>query len=449
MTRIARSSALLLTLAALLTAPAAAGPDPQGAQLLPKSPAGDTAKAFIAMINDGSPEASKAFETSYRSPAQLAKVPLTERATRLASMHKEFGALTIQEVIDADANSLSLLARDSAGTPVVMEFVLDPKSGGKLDGVILSIGENARPQALTPEARKETVEAACRAHEENYVYPEVAARMADAARAKLKAGEYDAIKSESALARRLTEDFRAVSHDLHLRVNLSPKPPSESERQAMGGEDELARQNYMFKKVEILPGNIGYLRFDMFADSDGARKTAAAAMGFLAHCDAIVFDLRSNGGGSPEMIRFITSYLFDEPTHLNDMIDRTGKTVEEFWTLKEIPGERLSKGTPVYVLTSRTTFSGAEEFSYNLKNLKRATLIGQTTGGGAHPVQGVRISDRFTIGVPYMRANSPITKTNWEGKGVTPDIECPADAALDRAIAEATSTLASRKSAKR
>lgn len=132
------------------------------------------------------------------------------------------------------------------------------------------------------------------------------------------------------------------------------------------------------------------------------------------------------GGGDPEAIRFITSYLFDEPVHLNDMVDRGGKVVEEFWTLKVVPGKRLKSRIPVIVLTSKYTFSGAEEFSYNLKNLKRATIVGETTGGGAHPVEDVRLSERIVIGVPYMRARNPISQTNWEGTGVAPDIAVPA-----------------------
>ncbi len=156
-------------------------------------------------------------------------------------------------------------------------------------------------------------------------------------------------------------------------------------------------------------------------------------MNFLSGCDAIIFDLRSNGGGSPEMIRYITSYLFDSKTHLNDMVDRDSKVVEEYWTLEQVPGPRPKKDVPVFVLTSSRTFSGAEEFSYNLKNLKRATLVGETTGGGAHPVRGERVNERFMVRVPFMRAQNPITKTNWEGAGVEPDVKTGAGDALERA----------------
>jgi C-terminal processing protease CtpA/Prc len=128
----------------------------------------------------------------------------------------------------------------------------------------------------------------------------------------------------------------------------------------------------------------------------------------------------------------ISSYLFDESTHLNDLYDRKENTTSQFWTLPYVPGPRLA-GKPVFVLTSKHTFSGAEEFTYNLKNLKRATIIGETTGGGAHPVSGHRIDDHFMIGVPFARAVNPISKTNWEGTGVEPDVKVPADQALDEA----------------
>ncbi|MCM3872588.1 MAG: S41 family peptidase, partial [Pyrinomonadaceae bacterium] len=139
---------------------------------------------------------------------------------------------------------------------------------------------------------------------------------------------------------------------------------------------------------------------------------------------------RGNGGGSPEMVALVCSYLFGaEPVHLNDLYWREGNRTDEFWTRKEVVGKRyLNKD--VYVLTSKRTFSGAEEFTYNLKNLKRATIIGETTGGGAHPGGGFRINEHFSMFVPSGRAISPITKTNWEGTGVKPDIEVPSDQAL-------------------
>jgi C-terminal processing protease CtpA/Prc len=140
------------------------------------------------------------------------------------------------------------------------------------------------------------------------------------------------------------------------------------------------------------------------------------------------------------MIALISSYLFDQPTHLNDIFNRKEDSTTQYWTLPFVPGVRLPD-IPAFVLTSKNTFSGAEEFSYNLKNLKRATIIGETTGGGAHPVMRRPIDDRFVIGVPFARAINPISKTNWEGTGVEPDVPTKASEALDIAAKLAASKI--------
>ena len=145
------------------------------------------------------------------------------------------------------------------------------------------------------------------------------------------------------------------------------------------------------------------------------------------------------------MIRFLSSYLFDKPTHLNSFFDRTNNKTEEFWTTEAVPGKRLGQELPVFVLTSNRTFSGAEEFSYNLQNLKRATLVGETTGGGAHPVQSVSINERFNMMVPYARAVNPITQTNWEGVGVKPHIEVEASQAMEKAKELAAAEIKKRR----
>ena len=153
-------------------------------------------------------------------------------------------------------------------------------------------------------------------------------------------------------------------------------------------------------------------------------------MNFLGNTDAIIFDLRDNGGGVSRMVALISTYLFSEPTHLNDVYNPREDSTTQYWTLPYVPGKRLV-GKPVFVLTSKRTFSGAEEFAYNLKNLKRATIVGETTGGGAHLVSGHRLDDHFMIGVPVAKAVNPISKTNWEGSGVEPDVKVPAEKALD------------------
>ena len=183
---------------------------------------------------------------------------------------------------------------------------------------------------------------------------------------------------------------------------------------------------------EVQPGNVGYLKFNFFGPVDECGDDATDALTKLADTDALIIDLRDNGGGQPAMVAYISSYLFDQRTHLNDIYTRRTNSTQEFWT-RDVPGKKFGGTKPVYVLTAKRTFSGAEEFSYNLKSLKRATIIGETTGGGAHPTQRFRIDDQFSIGVPFARAINPITKTNWEGSGVTPDIRVPSSDALDTA----------------
>jgi hypothetical protein len=285
--------------------------------------------------------------------------------------------------------------------------------------------------------------------DEFYVFPEISKKMGDAVRARQKRGEYDSVTDGDAFAKLLTDNFREVSHDKHLRVDFSPatmpeRPEGPPDADAIAQyRKEMERMNCGFDKMEILSGNVGYLKFDMFADPEVCGPTAVAAMSFLANVDAIIFDLRENGGGDPKMVALVSTYLFSKPTHLNDLWERKTDTIQQYWTLAYVPGKRLDD-KPAYVLTSKRTFSGAEEFSYNLKNLKRATIIGETTGGGAHPVSGHRIDDHFMIGVPFAKAINPISKTNWEGTGVEPDVKVPAADALATARKLAMEKLESR-----
>jgi hypothetical protein len=283
--------------------------------------------------------------------------------------------------------------------------------------------------------RRALVEAAATALRDEYVFPDKGAATADAIAAALARGDYDAIDDELALCERLTADMRAVTNDKHLRVRSLPKD-AEARRQGAFGPTaaEARRDNWSFRRCEIVEGNVGVLRFDAFVPTDEAKRVADAAMAFLGRCDALVIDLRANGGGSPEMICYLSGYLFDSPVLLNRMVARDGSVVGEAFSAETVNGERFPKDLPVYVVTSSYTFSGAEEFSYNLKNLGRATIVGETTGGGAHPVRPIRLDDRVIVAMPFMRAENPITKTNWEGKGVEPDVKVQADEALDRAI---------------
>ena len=303
----------------------------------------------------------------------------------------------------------------------------------------VALGQQPEQQDLTIDAatRTQVIDGILKRLNDSYVFPETAKKMEQAIRERVSRKEYDQITSSKEFATKLTNDLQDVSHDKHLRVRYSYNPlPERGPRREPTAEEreqekrELTWMNHAFTKVERLEGNIGYIDFRGFLDPDLAADTVAAAMNFVNGTDALIIDMRYNGGGNPAMVAFVCSYLFGpEPVHLNDLYWREGNRTDEFWTRKEVPGKRyLNKD--VYVLTSKRTFSGAEEFTYNLKNLKRATIIGETTGGGAHPGGGFRITEHFGIFVPTGRAISPITKTNWEGTGVTPDVDVPADQAL-------------------
>jgi hypothetical protein len=302
------------------------------------------------------------------------------------------------------------------------------------------IRDDGKPLPLTPEMRAEVVAKALKELDDAYVFPDVAAKMRKYVEERVSAKEYDGITTGQALAKQLTADLQAVSKDRHIRVNCSTEPLPERPKGPPPADmlkrmrEHMKFSNSGFRKVERLPGNVGYVDLRGFTDHEAGADTVAAAFNFLANTDALIFDLRKNGGGSPKMVQLICSYLFDEtPVHLNSLYWRKGDRTEEFWTLKEVPGKRYL-GKDVYILTSAFTFSGAEEFTYNLKNLKRATVVGETTGGGAHPGGGFPINDHFIMFVPTGRAINPITKTNWEGTGVSPDVAVPADQALEKAL---------------
>jgi len=317
---------------------------------------------------------------------------------------------------------------------------------------LLSSGVYAQDQAipLTQKERLEVVDAISDQLNDNYIFPDVAKKMSKYISKQRKRGHYKKFTDPMLFADQLTEDLLSVSHDKHIRVRFDPEAIAR-EQQAISDEDKIALQqqnidrskkrNFGFKELKILDGNIGYLDLRGFEDTKYAGETAAAAMNYLSNADAIIFDLRRNGGGSPTMIQLITSYLYDsEPVHLNNFYWRPTDLHTQTWTLPYVPGKR-SPDTPVYVLTSNATFSAAEEFSYNLKNLERATLIGETTGGGAHPGGPVIATDRFIIGVPSGRAINPITKTNWEGVGVVPHIQVKSEDALTLAHIKALENL--------
>jgi hypothetical protein len=278
--------------------------------------------------------------------------------------------------------------------------------------------------------RGEVINATLDALNRSYVYPEVAKEIVESIRSRQANGEYDAMASNSDFAWKLSEDLRAVSHDKHLHVGYSFEPIPAGGAPRILGQDGSG--NSGFETVQRLPGDIGYLELRFFDGSELAGQKAAAAMNSIADSAALIIDLRHNGGRSA-MVQLLSSYLFGpSPVHLYDMYDRPTDSMHQVWTLADLPGRRLPD-TDVYILTSPRTFSAGEAFAYNLQCLKRAIIVGEVTGGGAHSGEEQRIGEHFTMFIPTGRVINPITKTDWEGVGVKPDVAVPEEKALKMA----------------
>jgi len=277
----------------------------------------------------------------------------------------------------------------------------------------------------------------------NYIFPDSALKMIRYVEAEFKKGAYEAITDPRKLAERLHQDLQKGHYDGHFRFFYDPgfarvlsDTAGRATRQRQGDSMQLARSredNFSFREVKILPGNIGYIVFHGFSGFvNEARPTITAAFRFLSNTKALIIDLRENGGGSPQMVSQIESYFFPVKTHLNDIVNRLQGKTEEFWT-DPAKAEGVTLKIPVYILTSRLTFSAAEDFAYGMQSVKRAIIVGDTTGGGAHPVGPFPIGQGFVAAIPFARSLNPYTHTNWEGTGVIPDIAVASNKALETA----------------
>jgi len=278
-----------------------------------------------------------------------------------------------------------------------------------------------------------------------YVSPEIGNRMASHIQSKQLNGGYNDEMNIDEFCNRLTTDLRSQSGDKHLFVFNSPEEAREvAARQKLLPAEEIAaidkanfemeqKDNFGFLKLEILEGNVGYLRLDYFSDIPDATGSGIAAMRFLSNADAIIIDLRNNGGGDDSLVTLLASYFFDAgKVPLTGVYLRAEDSVKESWTLPQVPGKRLPD-TDLYILTSSRTFSAAEDFSYSLKHLGRARIIGEKTKGGAHPVDVLIVKDSILTQISIGNSVNPITNSNWEGVGVLPDVEVAGDLALSTA----------------
>ena len=277
--------------------------------------------------------------------------------------------------------------------------------------------------------------------ESRYVYPSRAAEAAKQLRRNADAGAYDGLRAD-ALADKLTADIAPVLHDKHVHVRYSADvvlPPPDAEGtptpQRRAAFTAMMREGgFGLGRVEHLPGNVGYLDVRFFPQSNPDSDVVFDAMvNAVAYSEAIVLDLRRNHGGSPDTVARLLSHFVPPKTHVNDFVargDGDPAVVESTYTA-DVPGPRIT--VPLYVLISRETFSGGEECAYDVQALRRGTLVGEVTGGGANPGGDRRIDDHFEIFVPDERARNPVTMTNWEGTGVKPDVAVARDHALGTA----------------
>lgn len=307
----------------------------------------------------------------------------------------------------------------------------------------------AKVTELSEERKKKLVDRLAAEIELKYVFPELGVSIAKQLRARSEKGNYASIKHPLEFATQLTKDTQEIARDKHLNVFYYPasqnedrekKPsidkgvskvdeqPSEVEMEKRRNEaiKYYKKLNYGVRRVEHLDGNIGYLDLFMFGDLGFVHKGITAALVLVEGSDAMIIDLRDNTGGSPETVELIVSHFVQRPTHIMDNYRRDDNSIRQSWTRSNLSVPVYDSRKMVYILTSQKTFSAAEDLAYTMQALKRAKIVGETTGGGAHAGVRYSLDENFTAFIPNQRSISPITKSNWEGIGVIPDL--PVDA---------------------
>jgi C-terminal processing protease CtpA/Prc len=320
-----------------------------------------------------------------------------------------------------------------------------------LPALVLALPAQEAATPVAPAQRKAVVEALAQVLKAQYVFPEVAEAVGKALLAKAAKGGYDGTTTAKAFAVALSADLRELGKDGHFRVRFDPqfRPRDEEERPPTKAEVaemrlSTARRAYGLAKVEQLPGNVGYLDVRGFGPTEFVGPAFSAALSILSGTEALILDLRQNGGGDPESVAYLVSHFFEEgdTRHLNSIYNRPRNATRQYWTSPTV-APRYTR--PVYVLTSARTFSGGEECAYDFQTQKRATLVGETTGGGANPGHPVALGHGFNAFIPTGRAINPVTNTNWEHVGVKPDLAVPAAEALKAAHAAILRDILSRE----
>ena len=301
-----------------------------------------------------------------------------------------------------------------------------------------------KPTSLSASQQAQVLQGLSDQLSKNYVYGDRVERIVVSLQTKLENGEYADSQLPVDFASALSSDLVEVTEDQHFVVAYQPATADET---LFENDDEAVarRANFGFERLEILPGNIGYMRFDYFPDPEPAYGVLTSAMKFVENTDALIIDLRYNNGGYLETAQFIASHFFDtekDRALFRYFYNDEGQTVRRSqWVLAAIPGRRRPD-VPIYIMTSSTSFSAAEWMAFSMQELGRATIVGQTTTGAAHPVERFRIDDTFVVQIPIGKISGPISGEDFEGQGVVPDHKVPSHRALDRAYGMALRNLA-------
>jgi hypothetical protein len=309
---------------------------------------------------------------------------------------------------------------------------------------------------VSSEEQKQTIDKAFTLLKANYIFPDVIPVMEKEVYRKLTAGEYTKLSTAEEFIRGLNNDLETLSKDRHIDIFFDPIRVKQIMAEEKGDQKKPAYapeflqrakyENYMVRKVERLDGNVGYLKFNAFVDTVLSRKTLMAAMNLVANSEALVIDLRQNGGGDAKTLAFLLSYFLPDSTLISKGRSRSSASLILNYSRKDPSITVFRKDMPVYVLVSKRTSSAAEAFAYTLQSYKRAVIIGEVTNGEANPGYLFPVSSEMYIMIPAFENINPITKTNWQGKGVLPDILIQSDKALVAAQANAYQALAESSS---
>ena len=413
---------------------------------LPKTSAGQCAVEFFDAFNSDNSEKLRAYYQKYRTASYLQNNPIEKSIAFFKKGFKLFGLLTPVDIAQSTESEIIILCRSQRMESLIQtRFVMNDDKPPHLKVLTIDRLNVTKPDEYTlidDKVVRSTIDSVAKILREQYVYPQKGEQIASTLERCYAQGRYAEYTDGVAFASKVSDDLRAIGEDLHLGLWYG-KPPEDKEITEIN-DKAAANANYGFSKTEILLNNIGYITIDMFHHSEEARAIAVKELEKVADCGALVFDIRHNGGGSPELIGLIASYFFDEPTLLGSRYSRIHEDeVKEFYSFERVPGKRFDEDVPVYILTSDYTCSAAEVFAICLQELKRARIVGEATCGGAHTVIQSAVNDKFWMNIPYGRAMGPVSGRDWEGVGVIPDVEVPAEEALDAACEHASKLLES------